>query len=118
MDRAGKGVWPGGAMMNLSTQHRRLPGTLFLKFARLIFHEQLISSVFSPAVADLRGELHEAGARRTRRLAVRCRWYWALFSLVLVVPLSMPISPISGRGYGIVRVPNGGWLLVLLAPAL
>ena len=105
-------------MMSEPTQNRRLPGTLFLKFARLIFPEPMIASIFSPAVADLREELQEAGAGRIRQLAVRCRWYWAFVSLVFVVPLSMPISPISGRAYGVVRVLNGGWLLVLLAPAL
>ena len=104
--------------MSPSNQKRRLPGTLFLKFGRLIFPEQIIASVFSPAVADLRQELQEAGASRVKQLAVRCRWYWAFVSLFIVVPLSVPSSPVSGRAYGVASVRNGGWLLVVLAAAL
>lgn len=97
---------------------RRLPGTLFLKVARLIFAEQLIESVFSPAVADYRQELEEAGRGRVEQLTVCGRWYWAFLSLIIVVPLSMRTSPITGRSYGMMPRLDGAWLLVLLAAAL
>ena len=100
--------------MSPSTQHRRSPGTGFLRFVRLIFQEQTIASVFVPAVADFRKELQEAGASHIGRLAVRCRWYWALVSLVVIVPL----SPVSARRPYLASVPNGGWLLVLLTAGL
>jgi hypothetical protein len=104
--------------MSRSTHNRSLPGTRFLDFARLIFPAQIIASVFSPAVADLRVELAEAGTSRIKRLAVRCRWYWALCSLVMVAPLSVRTSPVTGSSDAVVTVPNGGWLLVLLAATL
>jgi hypothetical protein len=104
--------------MSRSTHNRSLPGTRFLDFARLIFSAQIITSVFSPAVADLRVELAEAGASRIKRFAIRCRWYWALCSLVMVAPLSVRTSPVTGSSDAVVTVPNGGWLLVLLAATL
>lgn len=104
--------------MSRSTHNRSLPGTRFLDFARLIFPAQIIASVFSPAVADLRVELAEAGASRITRLAIRYRWYWALCSLVMVAPLSVRTSPVTGSSDAVVTVPNGGWLLVLLVATL
>jgi hypothetical protein len=104
--------------MTPPTPNRSLPGTLFLNFARLIFPAQIIASIFTPAVADLREELREAGTSRIKRFAVRCRWYWALCSLVMIAPLSVRTSPISGSVDAVVAVPNGGWLLVLLAATL
>jgi len=104
--------------MSPSPHKRSLPGTLFLNFARLIFPAQIIASIFSPAVADLREELREAGASRIKRFAIRWRWYWALSSLMLVAPLSVRTSPVSGSSDAVVAVPNGGWLLVLLAATL
>jgi hypothetical protein len=102
--------------MSPFTRKRSLPGSLFLNFAQLIFPAQIIASVFSPAVADLREELRDAGTSRIKRFVIRCRWYWALCSLVMVV--SVRTSPISGRADPVVSVPNGGGLLVLLAAAL
>jgi hypothetical protein len=104
--------------MSPSTHNRSLPGALFLNFARLIFPAQIIASVFSPAVADFREELREAGASRIKRCAIHCRWYWALCSLVMVAPLSVRTSPVSGHADAVVSAPNGGWLLLLLAATL
>jgi hypothetical protein len=101
-----------------STPNRSLPGTLFLTFARLIFPAQTVASVFSPAVADLREELREAGSSRMKQLAIRCRWYWALCSLLMVAPLWVRTSPVSGSSDAVVAVPNGGWLLMLLMATL
>ena len=74
--------------------------------------------VFSPAVADLREELREAGTSRLKRLAIRCRWYWALCALVMVAPLSVRTSPVNGSSDAVVAVPNGGWLILLLSATL
>jgi hypothetical protein len=59
--------------MSMKIPDRPLPGTLFLKMTRRIFSEHMIATVFSPAVADFRQELGEAGTGRLGELAVRVR---------------------------------------------
>jgi hypothetical protein len=98
--------------MNRSTRSSGLPGTLFLRFARLLFAEQTVSAVFLPAVADFQSELREGSATRMTHLVARCRWYWALPALLVVTPFSVSIRPISDRAA--LTIPTSAGCLVML----
>jgi hypothetical protein len=103
--------------MKWSIKNRRPPGTLFVKLARLIFAEEIVTTVVSAAVADFRHELEHAAVSCSSQFTVRLRWYWALVSLVIAVPMSTPTSPVSGHAHSVSAL-NGGWLLTLLVAAL
>ncbi|MGE0445263.1 MAG: hypothetical protein AB7P99_08535 [Vicinamibacterales bacterium] len=67
-----------------------MPGSLFLRVARLVFPDDTVTRVFLPAVADFHDELNAAGQGALARWRVRCRWYVALASLVVVSPVAIP----------------------------
>jgi hypothetical protein len=103
--------------MNPSARSSSPPGTLFLRVARLLFAEETVSRVFLPAVADFQHELREASASRVTHLVARCRWYWALPSLLVVTPFSVSIRSFGDRAA--LTVPtSGGCLLMLLYVSL
>ena len=79
------------------------------------------SSIFAAAVADFKSELRDAGDRPWKRLAVRCRWYVALGTLLVVVPLTVPASPVSGQPSAKPARHGGelvGWMTVGLFAAM
>jgi hypothetical protein len=86
--------------MNRSTQGLCSAGTLFLRMTRLLFAEHTVATVFLPAVADFQNELQEASSGRVADLVARCRWYWALTTLLVVTPFSVSIPSIARRERG------------------
>lgn len=86
-----------------SAQSPREPGRLLMRMARLIFDEATFASVVQPAVADLQHELREAGSRG-RRLVAYCQGAWAILKLIVVVPVAVTQSPVSGRA-----MPERAW---------
>ena len=75
----------------------RPPGTLFLRTVRLLFADETVSSVFLPALADFQDEVRQASSGRQTRVTVRCRWYWALTVLLVIVPFSLATLPVPDR---------------------
>lgn len=103
--------------MNRSTRSSWPPGTLFLRFARLLFAEQTVSAVFLPAVADFQYELHEGSANRMTQLIARCRWYCALPALWMVTLFCVSIRSIGDRA-ALTLPTSGGCLIMLLYVSL
>ena len=68
------------------------PGAIFLRTARLLYADHAVSVVFLSAIADFQNELREAGGDRVAHFVARCRWYWALLSLLLATPFFVPKS--------------------------
>jgi hypothetical protein len=104
--------------MTRSTPKHRLPGDRLLALARLIFDEPALSTVVSPALADLQQEMREAGASRVKRLTARVRGYVAFSRLVLSAPFITPSSPLGSPLTSLVLGTHGGNLLLVLAVAL
>ena len=84
--------------MTGSTGRPRVPGTLLLKIARLIFNEQLLSVVVEPTISDLQREVAHAGPGGLARLRARWRGYCAFWKLMLVVPFASWASPAEDAG--------------------
>jgi hypothetical protein len=59
----------------------RLPGTLLLAIARLLFDDSVLSRVVYPTIADLQEEVREAGTDPRRRLLARWRGYRAFWGV-------------------------------------
>lgn len=104
--------------MTGSTPKRRLPGEGLLKLARLIFDEPALSTIVSPALADLQQEVREAGANPLKQLTARVRGYAAFSRLVLSAPFVTPSSPLGSPLTSLVLGKYGGNLLLVLGVAL
>ena len=89
-----------------------------MKLARLLFDEPALSTIVSPALADLQHETRDAGSNRIKQLAARARGYLAFSRLVLSAPLIASSSPIGGPLTTMVLGKHGGNLLLVLALAL
>ncbi len=98
--------------MTSSTPDHRMPGTLLLHVARLIFDEPTLSSVICPAIADFQQELHDAAANRARRFTARRRACWAFSKLVVMLFASSPIG--SRDAIGAPPRAGGGALFLLV----
>lgn len=72
--------------MTESTSRPRVPGTMLLTIAPLLFSDDVIAAVVEPAISDLQREVAEAGPGRLARLRARWRGYGAFWRLALVVP--------------------------------
>lgn len=90
-----------------------LAGTRLARVARAIVDETTYADVVTPAVADLQYEVQAAGRSRRKRIAARCRGYWALVKVLHLASLAAP-SPVSGRP-GAAAVHSPGFLLLLAA---
>ncbi|HLG58817.1 MAG TPA: hypothetical protein VI485_25955 [Vicinamibacterales bacterium] len=96
----------------------RLPGRLLLTLARVVLGEPALSTVITPAIADLQQEVLEAGASRTGRLRARARGYVALAKLMVMAPFLVAGSPDSGPFVTLMSGRSGGSAVVLLVPIL
>ena len=110
--------------MTGSTSGGRVPGTILLKIARVLFNEQVLTMVVEPTIADLQREI--AKADPNRRLRVRWRGYRAFWTIVLLSPFASVASPgVKVRGIAvpdaIARVATASIVVALIAivgPAL
>jgi hypothetical protein len=104
--------------MTPSTREPRLPGRLLVKLARLIFEEPALSTVVTPALADLQQEVREAGESHTRRLGARVRGYVAFWKLVVAAPIMLPGTSLGGPLTTLLLGRSGGSAPALLVPML
>ena len=74
--------------MTGSTSGGRIPGTLLLKLARVMFNEHVLTTVVQPTISDLQREIAAAGPSRVRRLRARWRGYRAFWAVMLVAPFA------------------------------
>jgi hypothetical protein len=89
------------------------PGTIFLRTAHLLYADHAVSVVFLSAIADFQSELREAGGDRVARLVARCRWYWALLTLLVATPFLVSKS-LRADHAALTRTIASGWLFVAL----
>lgn len=104
--------------MTPSNRTPDLPGARLLTLARLVFDEPVVSSAIAPAIADLQHDVREAGASRRRRLAARCRGYWSVWVLMLLLPLALAFSPGARSDRNALRGRSGGATLAVLVAVL
>ena len=90
------------------TASPRTPGTLILRLSRLVFAAETVSAVFLPALADFQDEVRQRSPSLPRFI-VRCRWYWSLSVLLVVVPFSLANLSVADRN-GSADTTNGYWL--------
>ena len=110
--------------MTGTTSGPRVPGTMLLKIARLLFNEHLLAAVVQPTIADLQREIGNAGPNGLKRLRAQWRGYCAFWTVMVVAPCASWSSP--AQEAGAVAVPDaiarlavgsiGVTLLVLLGP--
>jgi hypothetical protein len=77
----------------------RIPGTVLLKIAPVLFSERFVSAVVRPTIADLQSEALAAGSDRVKRLRALGRGYCAFWACVLVAPFASwaaPTPPVDG----------------------
>jgi hypothetical protein len=70
--------------MTRSTGGDRIPGTILLRIARVLFTEQVLTTVVQPTIADLQREMAKADPRE--RLRARWGGYWAFWKIALASP--------------------------------
>jgi hypothetical protein len=104
--------------MTAPSSDARLPGRLLLKLARVVLGEPALSTVITPAIADLQQEVLEAGASRTARLRARARGYVAFAKLMVMAPFLVAGSPAAGPFVTLMSGRSGGSAVVLLVPIL
>jgi len=88
------------------------PGFLFLRGAERLFTDETVAALIRPAIADFQGELRETAVGPARRLAVRCRWYWALTTLFVIAPFTGTDRALSERA-STREQADDGWLMLL-----
>lgn len=98
----------------------RMPGTILLKIARLVFNEHMFSAVVQPTIADFQREIADAGPNGLKRLRARWRGYSAFWTLMLVAPFASVPSPEADAGAvslpdAIARLAVGSIVVALLA---
>jgi hypothetical protein len=108
--------------MTGSTRGPRMPGTILLKIARLLFDDFLLSTVVQPTICDLQREVADAGPRRLDRLRARWRGYSAFWRIALVGPFAFPAVPAGDAGTAtfpgaVARLAIGSIAVMLLAIA-
>lgn len=106
--------------MTRSTGSPRVPGTILLKIARLVFNDRVFAAVVQPTIADMQREIADAGARRINHLRARWRGYCAFWTLTLAVPLDAWASPAADAGAVafpdvVARLSAGSILVAVLA---
>src|SRR5438093_1231595 len=84
--------------MTRSTSGPRVPGTILLKIARLLFNEHLLSAVVQPTISDLQREVADAGPSGVKRVRAQWRGYRAFWTLALVAPFVSWASPAEDTG--------------------
>jgi hypothetical protein len=92
---------------------RSTPGAMFLRTARLLYADHAVSAVFLSAIADFQYELREAGGDRAAHFAARCRWYWALITLLVATPFLVSKALRAGHA-ALTGTVTCGWLFVAL----
>src|SRR4051812_40617889 len=108
--------------MTRSASRPRVPGTMLLKIARLLFNEHVLSAIVQPTIADLQREIAAAGPNGLERLRARWRGYCAFWTLTVVAPFASWASPAADAGAvafpdAIARVAAGSIAVALLAVA-
>jgi hypothetical protein len=107
--------------MTRSTDGRRLPGSILLRIAPLLFNEHFVSAVVEPTIADLQSEVAAARESRVKRLQARWRGYRSFWMLMLVAPFASWATSESDAGVtsmGLVgRLAVGAAVFALLALA-
>jgi hypothetical protein len=106
--------------MTGSTSGPRVPGTILLKLARLLFDERLVSAVIEPTISDLQREVAGAGHTALNRLRARWRGYVAFWTLTVIAPFVSWGSPVGDRGTvafpdAVARLAVGSIVVGLLA---
>jgi hypothetical protein len=106
--------------MTRSTNGPRVPGTILLAIARLLFNERLVSAVVEPTISDLQREIASAGPNRRKRLRARWRGYRAFWRMALVSPFASWASPAANAGAvafpdAIARLAVGSIVVALVA---
>jgi len=96
-----------------------MPGTTLLTIARLLFDEQLMSTVVQPTISDLQREIAAAGPHRFKRLRAQWRGYCAFWTVMLVAPLTFGPSPAQQAGTvafpdAVARLAVGSIIVALL----
>jgi len=96
-----------------------MPGTTLLTIARLVFDEQLMSTVVQPTISDLQREIAAAGPHRFKRLRAQWRGYCAFWTVMLVAPLTFGPSPAQQAGTvafpdAVARLAVGSIIVALL----
>ena len=100
----------------------RLPGTILLELARLLFDESVISTVVEPTICDLQREIDAAGPDRSARRRARWRGYGAFWRIALVGPFAFWTLPAKDAGTAVfpgavARLAVGSIAVMLLAIA-
>lgn len=103
-----------------STNRPRVPGTILLKIARLLFSEHVLSAVVQPTISDLQHEVADAGSSRVERLCAQWRGYWAFWTLAFLAPFASWPSPVRNADAvasadAAARLAVGSTALMLLA---
>jgi hypothetical protein len=98
----------------------RVPGTILLKIARLLFSEHVLSAVVQPTIADLQREVATADPHGLRRLRARWRGYSAFWRITLVSPFMSWALPAGDAGAvafskAIARLVVGSFIITSLA---
>ena len=70
----------------------RLPGTMLLTIAPMLFSEQFVSTVVHPTIADLQSE-YAASDSRFGRVRALVRGYAAFWTVMLVAPFTQWAAP-------------------------
>ena len=84
--------------MTETTRGPRVPGTILMKIARLLFNERLRSTVILPTISDLQREIANAGPGGLKRLRAQWRGYCAFWTMLVVALFECCSSPVEEAG--------------------